>query len=409
MISNVDTLSIREARRLALARAGLLRPERTGLPQRAAGRGRRARTAAHAIIGRFGYLQLDTVSIAGARSHAIVVASRLDGFDATVTEELLQPGAPLFEYWGHEASWVPMELYPAFAFRRREFHHHPWWGDVIGEHPEVAAGLRHRIRDEGPLRSIDMEGGGSRGWWDLKVAKRVASALWSRGELAIRERRNFQRTYDLAERVIPESVRRRPLPTRAGLETLILAALDGHGWATTSTIVSTWRLGGRSTQIGDTLKRMAARQLVVACTLEARAGRPTPGWIRPDDMELATRLTNVRPRSDTGVLLSPFDPLLWDRARVALLFGFDQVLEIFKPAPRRVYGYYCLPVLAGERLTARLDLKANRRRGTLDVLMCRFESTGNARPATPAEGEATRTALARYAAAVHLEPRGWRP
>ncbi|MCJ7753449.1 MAG: winged helix DNA-binding domain-containing protein, partial [Thermoanaerobaculales bacterium] len=174
----METISTRAARRLALARAGLLKPEWTGMPQRASGRSRRARSAAHTIIDRFGYLQLDTVSIAGARSHAIVPLSRIDGFDPTLAEELLQPGEPVFEYWGHEACWLPMDLYPVFAFRREEFRHHPWWGDLIGQHPDVADSLLRQIRDDGPLRSLDMEGRSSSGWWDLKVAKKVATALW---------------------------------------------------------------------------------------------------------------------------------------------------------------------------------------------------------------------------------------
>ena len=168
------------------------------MPSRAAGRGRRARRAAHEIIRRFGYLQLDTVSIAGARSHAIVLHSRLDGCDPSLGDELLRPGEPIFEYWGHEASWIPIELYPVFAFRRRDFRSHPWWGDLVGQHPEVAREIRRRIRKEGPLRSVDLEGEGGRGWWNLKIAGKVARAMWSSGELAVRERRNFQRTYDLA-------------------------------------------------------------------------------------------------------------------------------------------------------------------------------------------------------------------
>jgi uncharacterized protein YcaQ len=212
------------------------------MPRRASGRGKRARTAAHRIIQRFGYLQLDTVAIAGARSHSIVLQSRLEGFDPSYAEELLQPGEPIFEFWGHEASWIPLELYPTFGFRREDFRHHPWWGDLIGQHPEVARDLRRRICDEGPLRSLDMEGGGSRGWWDLKVAKKVATAMWSSGELAIRERRNFQRTYDLPERVIPESWRRETVPRGRAIETLALQALAGHGWATTGTISQTFRL-----------------------------------------------------------------------------------------------------------------------------------------------------------------------
>jgi len=399
----VETLTIREARRLALARAGLLKPEWTGLPRRAKGNGQRARDAAGAIIGRFGYLQLDTVSIAGARSHTIVLLSRLEGFDPTLGEALLHPGAPLFEYWGHEASWIPLELYRAFEFRRRAFRHHPWWGDIVGEHPDVARTLRRRLREEGPLRSIDMEGRGSRGWWDLKIAKRVATALWSSGEVAIRERKNFQRTYDLAERVIPERLRRRPLSARDSLEVLIGKALDGHGWATTGTIASTWRLRNHATELAAALACLVEKGTITPCGLENPQGRPTAGWIRPEDLLLADRLRSVRPRGDRGVLLSPFDPLLWDRARVRRLFGFDQVLEVFKPAAKRTYGYYCLPVLAGERLVARFDLKAVRAEGTLRVLSCRYEGTGNARPATAIDGEAARSALHRYAEALQLK------
>ena len=395
-------LTIRQARRLALARAGLLKPEWTGLPARAAGRGKRARKGACEIVRRFGYLQLDTVSIAGARSHAIVLMSRLTGFDPSVGEELLQPGAPLFEYWGHEASWIPLELYPAFEFRRREFRHHPWWGDVVGEHPQVARRLRRRIRDEGPLRTVDMEGRGSRGWWDLKVAKKVASALWSSGELAIRERKNFQRIYDLAERVIPENLRRHPLSTSKGLEALALKALEGHGWATTGTIASTWRLANRRRELEAALDRLAQRGTIEPCALERPGGRRSRGWIRPQDRELAARLERVRPRPDRGVLLSPFDPVLWDRARVRWLFDFEQILEIFKPAPERMYGYYCLPVLAGERLVARVDLKAERKQGILTVLSCRFEGSGTKVAPSAVVEQAVTSALNRFADALEL-------
>ena len=274
--------------------------------------------------------------------------------------------------------------------------------------PADVAGLRRRIRDEGPLRSVDMEGRGSRGWWDLKVARKVASALWSSGELAIRERRGFQRSFDLAERVIPEEVRSRPLARPQALELLLLRALDGHGWATTGTLAATWRLRNRGPELAATLRRLEEQGAVVPCTLEDAGQRPVKGWVRPADLELAARLRTVRPRRDRGVLLSPFDPLLWDRARVARLFDFDQVLEIFKPAPQRNYGYYCLPVLAGERLVARFDLKADRRRGRLRVISCRFEESGKARPPSAETGEAARTALARYAGALGLAPMGWR-
>ncbi len=395
-----ETISARGARRLALCRAGLLKPEWTGIPRRAAGRGKRAREAAHRVIRRFGYLQLDTVSIAGARSHAIVLHSRLDGFDPELAEELLQPSEPIFEYWGHEASWIPIELYPVFAFRREEFQHHPWWGDLVGQHPQVATDLLRRIRDDGPLRSLDMEGGGSRGWWDLKIAKKVATALWSSGELAIRERRSFQRAYDLPERVIPERWREDSVAKEQAIEILVLCALGGHGWAQTGTLARTFRLAQQD--VIAALDRLCTQETIVPCTVLGHDGRKIRGWIRPPDLELAGRLENLRPRRDRGVLLSPFDPLLWDRQRVQQLFGFHQVLEIFKPAAQRIYGYYCLPVLAGERLVARFDLKADRKRGTLQVLSRHFEGDDTSKPASAADGEAARTALDRYAKATRL-------
>ncbi len=397
------SLSRRQVRRLALARAGLLKTEWTGLPRRAAGNGKRTREALRRIISNFGYLQLDTVSIAGARSHAIVLAARLEGFDAGLAEGLLRPGGDLFEYWGHEACWMPLELYPAFEFRRRDYHRHPWWGDVIAEHSGVARELMARIRAEGPLRSLDMEGRGSRGWWDLKLSKRVAAALWSTGELAIRERRNFQRSYDLATRVIPAGLREAPLEREVAMETLILKALDGHGWATPGTIAATWRLINCKPLLDAALARLHEQGCILPVRLVRPGGAPLGGWIQPVDMELADRLDAIRPRRDKGVLLSPFDPVLWDRQRVSQLFDFDQVLEIFKPAAQRVYGYYCLPVLAGERLVARLDLKADRRNARLRTLSCRHEAATASVRGTAETRQAVATALTRYARATALE------
>jgi uncharacterized protein YcaQ len=397
----MTSLTVPEARRLALARAGLLKPEWTGFPQRANGQTAHARRAALQVIGQFGYLQLDTVAIAGARSHTIVLLSRLEGLNPICVEELLQPGSPLFEYWGHEASWIPISLYPLFGFRRNEFHHHPWWGDIIGQNPTVAKSLLRRIRNEGPLRSLDMEGKGGTGWWNLKTTKQVASAYWSSGELAVRERKNFQKVYDLTERVIPQEFRNQKISTPDAIRELLLLALNGHGWATTGTLARTWRLRNRKTQLAESLQRLCDENEVVPCELNDSNGKTTSGWIRPADLELAARLRRVRPQPNKGVLLSPFDPALWDRPRVKQLFGFDQVLEIFKQAAQRVYGYYCLPVLAGERLVGRFDLKADSKAGTLRVLSCRMEPSGR-REEAMADREAAKTALTRYATALKL-------
>jgi uncharacterized protein YcaQ len=391
-----STIDLRRARRLSLAKAGLLKSDGIALPRRAAGSGRRAREAALAVIDRFGYLQLDTVSVAGARSHALVLMSRLEGFDPALGEDLLRPGQPLFEYWGHEASWLPIDLYPLFAFRRRAFRRHPWWGDLLTEHRRAASDIVERIRAEGPLRSVDLEGKGGAGWWNLKLTKRLANALWTSGDLAIRERRAFQRSYDLAERVIPNQLLAREVERGEAFEALLLRALDGFGWATTGTLAQTWRLRNARPDIEAALRRLTERGAIVACELLG-AARAVAGWIQPSDLELADRLAAARPRSDRGVLLSPFDPLIWDRERVRLLFGFDQVCEIFTPAPKRKWGYFCLPVLAGDRLVARADLKAHRRARRLDVLSIHYEASADA-----AARAATRHAIERHATSLGL-------
>lgn len=394
-------ITVRDARRLALARAGLLKPEWTGLPRAASGRGVRARRALHALIGRFGYLQLDTISIAGARTHALVPLSRWPGIDRNLPEELLQPGEPIFEYWGHEASWIPIDLYPAFGFRREEYKSgRTWHSKGIREHPDIAKAILRRVEAEGPMRSLDLTGPMLGEVWRSKRERWVAYSLWSTGELAIRSRRNFQRTFDLPERVIPERWRSEDWSLEEGIRALILRALEGHGWATIGTLADTWRLKNVRPQIRTALEDLAAAGEATPCDVIAAGGKRRPGWVRSADLELAARLRRVRPAPDRGVLLSPFDPVLWRRTRVAHLFGFDQILEIFKPASRRRYGYYCMPVLAGDRLVARFDLKAHRRQGRLDVLALHYEAEGAKPPA--ADRAAAESALSRFAESVEL-------
>ena len=401
MTSPDETISIAQARRLALVGAGLLAPRCLGLPKRSGARPAAARERCHRIIEHFGYLQLDTVAVSGARTHSIVLATRLEGLDASLGETLLVPGAPLFEYWGHEASWLPLSLYPCLAWRRHEYKTHPWWGDVLREHPEVARSIVQRIEQEGPLRSLDLEGSSGGGWWNLKLTRRVAESLWLAGRLAVRERRGFQRSFDLIERVIPPETRSRRVSTASAFDTLLLRALSGHGWATTGTLAATWRLVKCRDRIDASLRRLQAEGRILPCALRTQR-RTVPGWIRSEDLERLPELERLRPRRDRGVLLSPFDPLLWDRARVQTLFDFEQRIEIYKPASRRRYGYYCLPVLAGGRLIGRVDLKARRAEGELDVLSTHFESE----TPPPRDRRALRHALERFASSVALRLRG---
>jgi len=327
--------------------------------------------------------------------------SRLDGLDPALAEDLLQPGEPLFEYLGHEACWQPMEDWPLFSFRRRELREVPRWGEFVAEHRDVAKEILRRIEDEGPLRSLDFDSARFGSDWQLKTATFVASGLWGTGELAIRERRSFQRVYDLPERVIPDEVRSQSLDFDEALPKFILKALDGHGWARQGTIADTWRLKNHRKLITAVLGRLEEAGEVVACELLDEGGSRTAGWIRTDDLELVARLDRVRPRQDRGVLLSPFDPVLWDRKRVAALFGFDQVLEIYKPVSQRQYGYYCLPVLAGDRLVARVDLKCDRKTDCINVLTCRFEDE---QPSS-AHQEAVRSAVERHARMLGMDLR----
>lgn len=391
------------ARRLAVARAGLLAQKETGAPVSARGGGASARAAAHRVIDRFGYLQLDTISVAGARSHTLVLLSRLDGMDPALGESLLVPGAPLFEYWGHEASWLPIDLYPLFAWRRERFRRHPWWGDVIGPRRAQADELLRRARDDGGFRSTDLEGKRTASWWGGKDSKRLAEALWSAGELAIRERRGFQRIYDLPERVIPDEHRARRVSVADSYRALILRALDGHGWAETRTIAATWRFRTTNPDFRAAMASLAEDGSIVPCDLicdgSAADAAPRPGWIRPADLDLSARLARLRPRDDRGVLLSPFDPLLWDRARLLRLFGFDLKIEIYAPAPKRRFGYYSMPVLAGDRLVGRVDVKADRPAGVLRTPSRHFES----RRPSAADRAAMTSAIARHAAALGLD------
>lgn len=394
----MPTLSVRQVKRLALASAGLLKPELTGLPDRGAGTGRRARLRCHRIIERFGYLQLDSVAIAGARTHGIVLASRLKNFDTEVAENLLIPGQPLFEYWGHEACWMPMSLYPYFRFRREQFcDEHPWWGPVLAQNKVLAETILRRIEDQGPIRSLDLGGKKDFQGWGSKLATQVLESLWSAGVIAVRQRQRFQRSFDLVERVIPACIREQSPSLAVCYDALLYKALEGHGWATTGTLASTWRLRNCREEIQASLQRLVESDQIIACDLNAPQRRIT-GWCTPQGLELVHRLDSVRPRKASGVLLSPFDPILWDRTRCALLFNFEQLLEIYKPVEQRQYGYYCLPVLAGDQLVARVDLRADRKVGVLNVLSCHFEASVDS-----AAEKAVESAIERFSKAVSLE------
>ena len=282
---------------------------------------------------------------------------------------------------------MPLWLYPVLAFRRKQFKVHPWWGDVLSSHPKVVREIKARLRREGPLRTADLEGTreSRSGWWNVKLASQVAMAMWSSGELAIRQRKNFHRTWDLTHRVIDEQWRRqKPLTLTQALLVLLEKALSSHGFATTGTLAATWRLRNMQPELKAALARLAEEKKVLPCRMNG-----VLGWVRPQDLALAASLVTQDPPTHGAVLLSPFDPLLWDRARVKVLFGFEHVLEIYKPEAQRVHGYFALPVLCGEELVARVDLKTQG--STLLVRKCHLEKK------SAHHKQATRRALTRFA------------
>ena len=261
----------------------------------------------------------------------------------------------MFEFWAHQACLLPVEDWP--LYRAWMTNDHPWRGDVLAKHPDLAEEVRAAIRERGPVTSREFEGEGSGGMWGWKPAKMVLEALWNSGEIVIAGRVNgFQRLYDLRERVLPREVLDAPVPDEnARLRELVRRAVLARGVLTEAGVTNHWDLRGGVARI-----RPAADELVAAGTLERVAVEDggAPVLVRAGaDLD--------PPRPTAAVLVSPFDNLVWDRKFLSRVFGFDHVMEIFKREPERVYGYYVLPFLWRDRIVGRVDLKTERAAGTL--------------------------------------------
>jgi uncharacterized protein YcaQ len=311
-----------------------------------------------ATIRRLTAVQLDSIS-AVDRAHRLTISSRIGSFDDAIVPRLLGEGR-VFEYWGHEASLLPIELWPHF---RRVMAGGGHWGAhdrALREHRDLVEPMLERIRAEGPLGSRDFEGSG-RGevgdMWNWKPAKMVLDALWDQGVLAISGRRSFQRSYDLVERVIPKRWLDEPVPSEAEtLQALALLAVEARGALTETAIREHWRLKGGRARLHPHLE-----QLVAAERLEELA---------PDDGGppfYAVPGTELDGAPAPPVLVCPFDNLVWDRPLLERLFGFKHLIEVYKREHERVYGYYVLPLLAGDRFLGRADLKADRAEGVLRI------------------------------------------
>lgn len=370
----METISLAQLRRHVVATQGY------------AGRFRRA-TAEEvaAAVGRLSAVQLDSIS-AVERSHRLVLASRIGAYDEGAVSKLLGSGR-LFEYWAHEACLVPIEDYP--LFKRRMSDLHPWYGDVLGRDPALTEHVLEALRERGPLPSRHFEGRNAGSWWEWKPAKAILEGLWNAGRVAIAGRRGFQRLYDLAERVIPRVHLEAPAPTEQEfLRGLALRAVRARGALTERGIVEHYRHRG-----GTALVRPHVEALISDGLLRrARVDDGGPPVLLPAEAELDGA-------APAAVLLSPFDNLLWDRGFAERVFGFRHVIEVYKREHERVYGYYVLPFLHGDRIVGRADLKSERADGVLRVKAFHLEP--GVRP-TAALEEAFDRALGRLARTAGL-------
>jgi uncharacterized protein len=344
-------ISLTALRRIVIAAQGYASRSRSG-----------TRTEVEEAIRLLSCVQLDSIT-AVERSHRITIGSRVGAYPRETVSRLLGQGR-IFEYWAHEACLIPVEEWP--LFRSRMTHSHPWRGNVVAEHPELAEEVRAAIRERGPLASRDFEGTGGGGMWNWKPAKMVLESLWNAGEIVIAGRvSGFQRLYDLAERVIPREVLDAPVPDAATRDReLVLRAVRARGALTEAGIVEHWRLSGGAARI-----RPHVDALVADGVLERVR-------VRDDGADvLVAAGTDLEPSRPTAVaLLSPFDNLLWDRPFARRAFGFDHLIEVYKPAPQRQFGYYVLPFLWRDRIVGRADLKSERGDEALVVKALHLES-----------------------------------
>jgi uncharacterized protein YcaQ len=352
-VTKVGKLSLAEARRIALAAQGFagLRPEKV--------------TAARWLktIDRLSLHQIDSVNVL-IRAHYLPAFSRLGPYDRSLIDTAAWGGRKkrrLFEYWAHEASLLPLSLHPLLRWRmaRADRGETGWKGlRVFARERRVEAeAFLDRIRNEGPSAASDFEEKrGRSGWWEWSDAKRILEWLFWAGHITTATRRgSFERVYDLTERVIPAEILSLPTPDeKEAHRALIERAAQALGVATAKDLRDYFRLGPDDA-------RQAMVSLVEAGVLEPVE---VPGWAHLAYLHRdAPRPRRVSARA----LLAPFDPLIWERSRALRLFDFHYRIEIYTPADKRQHGYYVLPFLFGDRLIARLDLKADRQAGRLLV------------------------------------------
>ncbi|WP_323121328.1 winged helix-turn-helix domain-containing protein [Burkholderia alba] len=358
----MTTLSVAAARALHLSAQGLLSP-----PRRKA-----AKADVLDTIRRMAQLQIDTIHVV-ARSPYLVLFSRLGPYSPQWLDEHLAE-ANLFEFWSHEACFLPVESYGLMRHKMLNPAGMGWKyaSEWHAKHRKDIDRILAQVRDTGPVRSADFtrNGGKGNGWWDWKPEKRHLEVLFSTGDLMVSERRNFQRVYDVRERVLPHWDDARDLPPReAVLPQLLDNTCRALGIVRADWVADYYRLPKRAYR--DELYALADAGELLPVTVD---GWKDTAFVHRDLAPLIDAASQDGLRSTVTTLLSPFDPVVWDRRRASALFDFDYTIECYTPEHKRRYGYFCLPILHRGRLIGRVDAKAHRAQRVFELKAVHIEA-----------------------------------
>ncbi|MCB9403271.1 MAG: YcaQ family DNA glycosylase [Microthrixaceae bacterium] len=345
-----------EARRLALAAQGFCDKRTSSQVDRRHGR---------RVLDRVGVIQIDSVNVV-CRSQELALLARLGSHPRDLVPRMTDSG-DLFEYWAHEASHLRPSMHRLLRWRMDDARDgRGTWGRVAAiarERPDLVASMYRQVSERGPVTVSEVEGTGERttGMWGWSPGKVALEYLFWSGQISARRGPNFERRYDLPERMLPAGVLDQPTPTRSeAMKELLAHAARAHGVGTARDLADYFRLPIREAR--PLLAELVEEGVVLPAVVE--------NWREPAFRHAGA----VLPREvSVRALLSPFDSLIWERSRVERIWGFRYRVEIYVPADRRVHGYYVLPFLLGDSLVARVDLKADRAARLLRVRAAHLE------------------------------------